>query len=164
MRSHCPRLPALVIAFVGLSATAVASQGAPPGLIPVSAIPLLTGGAEAPKTVLSGKRLHYVLIARDLDTYRLNEGPSAPLVQTADPQLTLQVKRITSMLPDQWTRSRRGVAADGTTTWDVTGPAITVKEAAIRGDSFLVTDQRKGNADLLKDVTIEIVQSVSIDP
>ncbi len=153
LRAAACALASLVLA--GLATTAGAqSKGTPTNL------PIISGSAEAPRTVTSGTQFSYTFWARDKDRIYSPTG----FTEVAD-RLGLRSSTVMSMKPGWTTNGGPELDAMGKPTgyakWTITGTAKTVTEEAIFSDGFFVRDSGSGD---LYDGGIKISQFVIIKP
>ncbi len=116
-------------ALLWVLVVAVPGLAAPRGVNPVNALPAFSASAEAPKNVQSGKIEFYKLTGKDLDTY--NAPPVPAQVAAPDDLIKLDLVMAESMVPGTRVWGHRGMADDGTHTWDVGGEISTVTAQTI---------------------------------
>lgn len=143
----------MVVAAPGLAA--------PRGVNPVNALPTLSASAEAPKNVQSGKIEFYKIIGKDQDTF--NAPPVPTQVLAPDEMIHFGIVSAPSFDPNNRFFAHRGLADDGTHTWDVIGKVITVTAITIKMDTWRVSNQRLAGDPQL-DTPQDVTQFITITP
>jgi hypothetical protein len=134
------------IATATILAPRVQAQATPPaGYVPFSAQPAITGSAQAPINIPIKRRpqqqeevpapvvypdtFTFAITGRDMDTWR---NPVGGATSEFSDHLTLSCVVQYEEYPTVSGPNQRGVASDGTATWDVVGEGVVIDAAPLK--------------------------------